>query len=125
MPRSAETASFKFNHTMLRVKDPKVSLAFYQDVIGMDLLSGECPPDKISLMISHLTRVTVKKFDDFTLYFLAFNHEGRDLSPEEKEASRFAREGQLISLLPSSQSNFDLRCYSRRSRVDAQPWYRE
>ncbi|EAU90920.2 glyoxalase I [Coprinopsis cinerea okayama7 len=76
MPRSAETASFKFNHTMLRVKDPKVSLAFYQDVIGMDLLS-------------------VKKFDDFTLYFLAFNHEGRDLSPEEKEASRFAREGVL------------------------------
>lgn len=50
MPRTAETASFKvifysllftagtdwnaqFNHTMIRVKDPKVSLAFYQDVM--------------------------------------------------------------------------------------------
>jgi hypothetical protein len=50
MPRASETDSFKasriswcsvfyhlsvgnqFNHTMLRVKDPKVSLAFYQDV---------------------------------------------------------------------------------------------
>ncbi|KAF6763386.1 glyoxalase I [Ephemerocybe angulata] len=76
MPRATETASFKFNHTMLRVKDPKVSLDFYQNVIGMDLLS-------------------VKKMSDFTLYFLAFNHEGRDLSPEEKEASRFGREGVL------------------------------
>ncbi|KJA15500.1 hypothetical protein HYPSUDRAFT_48338 [Hypholoma sublateritium FD-334 SS-4] len=61
---------------MLRIKDPKVSLAFYQDVIGMELLSE-------------------KKFSDFTLYFLAFNHEGRDLTAEEMESSRFAREGIL------------------------------
>ncbi|RDX41104.1 hypothetical protein OH76DRAFT_1412405 [Lentinus brumalis] len=26
MPRTAETASFKFNHTMIRVKDPQASL---------------------------------------------------------------------------------------------------
>ncbi|KAF4620882.1 hypothetical protein D9613_000062 [Agrocybe pediades] len=76
MPRTAETASFKFNHTMLRVKDPKVSLAFYQDVLGMDLYSEQ-------------------KFDDFTLYFLAFNHDGRDLTQEEKNAARFSREGVL------------------------------
>ncbi|KAF8149433.1 Glyoxalase/Bleomycin resistance protein/Dihydroxybiphenyl dioxygenase [Crassisporium funariophilum] len=76
MPRTAETSSFSFNHTMIRVKDPKVSLAFYQDIIGMDLLS-------------------VKKFDDFTLYFLAFNHAGKELTTEEKEASRFSREGVL------------------------------
>lgn len=38
--------------------------------------------------------VTEKEMSDFTLYFLAFNHSGRDLSDEEKEASRFGREGQ-------------------------------
>jgi len=32
-------------------------------------------------------------FDDFTLYFLAFNDSGRDLTDEEKQDSRFAREG--------------------------------
>jgi len=76
MPRTTETASFKFNHTMIRVKDPKVSLAFYQDILGMDLLSE-------------------RKFSDFTLYFLAFNHDGKELTPEEKTATRFSREGVL------------------------------
>ncbi|KIM45579.1 hypothetical protein M413DRAFT_66221 [Hebeloma cylindrosporum] len=76
MTRTAETASFKFNHTMLRIRDPAASLPFYQNIIGMELLSE-------------------KKSDDFTLYFLAFNHEGKDLTKEEKEASRFAREGVL------------------------------
>jgi lactoylglutathione lyase len=32
MPRTAETAGFKFNHTMIRVRDPKKSIAFYTDV---------------------------------------------------------------------------------------------
>ncbi|EIW83566.1 glyoxalase I [Coniophora puteana RWD-64-598 SS2] len=77
MPRTAETASFKFNHTMIRVKDPKKSLAFYQDVIGMDLISQ-------------------KEMSDFTLYFLAFDHDGiSQKSPEERDKLRFNREGVL------------------------------
>ncbi|KAG6836061.1 hypothetical protein H0H93_011850 [Arthromyces matolae] len=36
-----------------------------------------------------------KRFSDFTLYFLAFNHDGRELSEKEKEDSRFSREGVL------------------------------
>lgn len=28
----------QFNHTMLRVKDPKASIAFYEDILGMELI---------------------------------------------------------------------------------------
>nr|WP_201598008.1 lactoylglutathione lyase [Psychrobacter vallis] len=53
-PISAQTTGFTFNHTMLRVKDPVKSLAFYTGVLGMTLLA-------------------LKKFPDmgFDLYFLA------------------------------------------------------
>ncbi|KAF7773565.1 hypothetical protein Agabi119p4_5732 [Agaricus bisporus var. burnettii] len=37
MPRDPETASYRFNHTTLRIKDPKVSLQFYQEILGMEL----------------------------------------------------------------------------------------
>ncbi len=49
-----QTGGFTFNHTMLRVKDPVKSLAFYTGVLGMTLLA-------------------VKKYPDmaFDLYFLA------------------------------------------------------
>jgi len=76
MPRTAETASFKFNHTMIRVKDPKASLQFYTEILGMDLLSE-------------------KKFTDFTLYFLGYDHDNGALTAEQKEQSRFTREGVL------------------------------
>lgn len=32
------TQEYIFNHTMLRVRDPKVSLDFYSRVLGMKLL---------------------------------------------------------------------------------------
>jgi lactoylglutathione lyase len=56
------THDFVFNQTMYRIKDPKRSLAFYSEVMGMTL---------------------VKRLDfpamDFTLYFMAA------LSPTERE----------------------------------------
>ena len=36
--KSPETEGFVFNQTMLRIKDPERSLAFYQDVLGMTLV---------------------------------------------------------------------------------------
>ncbi|KAF8697256.1 hypothetical protein AX14_001395 [Amanita brunnescens Koide BX004] len=72
----AETAGYRFNHTMIRIKDPKASLKFYCEILGMEQYSK-------------------KEFSDFTLYFLAYNHTGRVLSAEEKVESRFAREGML------------------------------
>ncbi|AXA51081.1 monomeric glyoxalase I [Malassezia restricta] len=56
MGYSEETASFRFHHTMIRVKDPKVSLDFYENVLGMELI------DKM-------------EGSDFTLYFLAYQHQ--------------------------------------------------
>jgi hypothetical protein len=62
-------------------------------------------PKKI---IPYLTCDTERKFNDFTLYFLAFNHEGKDLTKEEKEASRFSREGSFffVSFAQHSNGNF-------------------
>jgi hypothetical protein len=48
MPQTAETASFKFNHTMLRVKDPKKSIAFYTEV---------CPGQHVRISTRTLMRV--------------------------------------------------------------------
>ncbi|CAE6462024.1 unnamed protein product [Rhizoctonia solani] len=76
MPRTAETASFKFNHTMIRVKDPQVSLKFYEDVLGMELISKS-------------------EFSDFTLYFLGYDHSDGTATAEEKASGRFSREGVL------------------------------
>lgn len=53
-PTQQATQNFTFNHTMLRVKDPAVSLKFYQDILGMTLLHKKSYPNA--------------KFD---LYFLA------------------------------------------------------
>lgn len=35
---AADTAGFVMNQTMLRIRDPEVSVAFYRDVLGMSLL---------------------------------------------------------------------------------------
>lgn len=45
MVRPEGTESFKFNHTMLRVKDPKASLKFYQEVVGESASLGKTGPE--------------------------------------------------------------------------------
>src|SRR5699024_4220227 len=78
-PAPAETQGYVFNHTMLRVKDPEVSLAFYKRVFGMQLLQRRDMPA-----------------GRFTLYFLA-RTEGDDV-PEEPAARKqytSARQGVL------------------------------
>ena len=38
MPNRADTHGYVMNQTMLRIRDPEVSVAFYRDVLGMTLL---------------------------------------------------------------------------------------
>jgi lactoylglutathione lyase len=75
-----ETRGFVFNHTMLRVKDPKVSLDFYSRVLGMRVLR----------------RMDFEEMK-FSLYFLARVEEGESV-PEDKAARNvhtFGRQGVL------------------------------
>jgi lactoylglutathione lyase len=76
----AETQKYVFNHTMLRVKDPKASLDFYTRVLGMKL---------------------IRKLDfadwKFSLFFLAYVPEGTTV-PADGEANAkytFGREAVL------------------------------
>lgn len=80
MASISETSSFKFNHTMLRIKDKDASLKFYQDVLGMTLIRSDDYPE-----------------NKFSLYFLIFDHDGSIAakSSEEKRHLAFAQEGVL------------------------------
>ena len=68
------TEEFIFNQTLLRIKDPKDSLEFYVNILGMTL---------------------IKKLDfpamEFSLYFLGYLRKGDDPVPEEpKERAAYA-----------------------------------
>lgn len=76
----AQTRGFVFNHTMLRVKDPAVSLDFYSRVMGMRLLRKLDFPEM-----------------QFSLYFLQRAAED-DVAPDEageRTAWTFAQRGLL------------------------------
>jgi lactoylglutathione lyase len=74
------TRGFVLNHTMLRVKDPKVSLDFYTRVIGMRVLRKLDFPEM-----------------KFSLYFLALPVQGQEPPSDvgERTAWTFAQHGVL------------------------------
>jgi lactoylglutathione lyase len=80
MEASAAARGFVLNHTMLRVKDPAVSLAFYTRVMGMRSLRKLDFPEM-----------------QFSLYFLARVEEGDDVPEEvgERTAWTFSQRGIL------------------------------
>ena len=48
--KETETSSYRFNHSMIRVKDAEASLKFYQEVMGMTLMkTNENPDNKFNL----------------------------------------------------------------------------
>lgn len=58
---TTDTSKYKMNHTMLRVKDPKKSVNFYEENFGMSLVNKLDHPDA-----------------KFCLYFLAFDSSEAD-----------------------------------------------
>lgn len=74
MNTQVNTQNFTFNHTMLRVKDPAISLKFYQDILGMTLLHKKSYPDA-----------------QFDLYFLAklTDEELKNLPTDETAKAEF------------------------------------
>ncbi|OCK80926.1 lactoylglutathione lyase [Lepidopterella palustris CBS 459.81] len=53
--KETDVRTYRMNHTMIRVKDPEISLRFYKDVMGMDL-----------------KQVFESKQSGFNLYFLGY-----------------------------------------------------
>ncbi|KAA8910739.1 hypothetical protein TRICI_004051 [Trichomonascus ciferrii] len=63
-----DRSNVRFNHTMVRVKDPKKSLKFYQEALGMTLV-----------------RTSVHENAKFTLYFLTYTHDNPNFVPNSGE----------------------------------------
>lgn len=76
----SETRGYIFNHTMLRARDPQVSLDFYTRILGMTLLR----------------KVDFAEWK-FSLFFLAYVPEGTEVPKdnEKNAAYTFGREAVL------------------------------
>ena len=66
---SAETANYRMNQTMLRIRDPEVSLPFYRDVLGMTVVDRYDFPEM-----------------EFTLYFVGYPDDSDGPIPEDRAA---------------------------------------
>lgn len=73
-----ETQGYVFNHTMLRVKDPKASLKFYCDILGMQVL-----------------RQADYEQGEFSLYFLGYVPQDQNIPKDRNGSYTFGREAVL------------------------------
>ena len=73
----SDLSTYRLNHTMIRVKDAEASLAFYQDVMGMQL-----------------KRTSENPKNEFNLYFLGYGAPAAEGTPEGVSATA-SQEGLL------------------------------
>ena len=79
---NSDIKSYRFNHTMIRVKDPQASLKFYKDILGMQLV-----------------RKAEMKEAEFDLYFLSYPKKlpsGHELVSTDKNGVNPLAEGEGI-----------------------------
>ncbi|MEC9248195.1 MAG: lactoylglutathione lyase [Pseudomonadota bacterium] len=95
MSSEIATEGFVMNQTMLRIKDPKISVDFYRDVLGMQLL---------------------ERFDfegmEFSLYFMGYLHAGEKIPEDRAERAQWVFERPALVELThnwgtESSSNFN------------------
>ncbi len=72
LERPPKTQGFTFNHTMLRIRDPEVSLAFYTGILGMTVVRKDDYPN-----------------GQFSLYFLARLNEDEHPPQDKDERKRW------------------------------------
>ena len=72
MTNKPETAGYVMNQTMLRIKDPKISLPFYEDVLGM-------------------TKMAEYHFEamSFSLYFMGYLEPGQSIPDDPAERAKW------------------------------------
>ncbi len=90
-----ETQGFTFNHTMLRVKSPEISLNFYTKILGMTVLRKLDFPEL-----------------QFSLYFLARLKTNEEISDNQSERAvqTFSRES-VLELTHNWGSEEDENCH--------------
>lgn len=72
-----ETINYKFNHTMLRIKDPQASLDFYSRILGMKLLRQvDFSEWKFSLYFLAMTEVNLSTASDLNKKQFTAGREG-------------------------------------------------
>lgn len=62
-PKAEFQDKFNLSQTMIRVKDPEKSLAFYRDLLGMTLLSKSNKGDFTVYFLAHLEPNTPFPYD--------------------------------------------------------------
>ena len=72
MPIKHDTAGFVMNQTMLRIKDPKITLPFYEEVLGMTKLAE-----------FHFESM------NFSLYFMGYLAEGQSIPDDPSERAKW------------------------------------
>ncbi|KAJ2846353.1 Lactoylglutathione lyase [Coemansia erecta] len=72
MATTTDVSNYRYNHTMYRIKDPKASLQFYTETLGMKLLDENHNPES-----------------KFSLYFLGYE------DPASAGLARLGRQGLL------------------------------